>query len=98
MNTEQWGTPLALDPGQHNIEAIAPGKEPWKTTVNVLAIGQTVTIVVPALAKAVALLAPAPNAIAPGAIGNGSAAVPIGNQPSEPTRDRGGYGFDQRIA
>lgn len=29
-----WGTPVPVDPGPHVIEASAPGKKPWKSTVD----------------------------------------------------------------
>jgi hypothetical protein len=31
----QWGTPVAVDPGEHVVEASAPGKRLWRTTVTV---------------------------------------------------------------
>ncbi len=45
-----WGTPLAVDPGDHVIEASAPGKLAWKTTVRVGPQGDKQTVSVPALA------------------------------------------------
>jgi PEGA domain-containing protein len=43
------GTPLPLDPGEHTIEASAPGYEPWHTRITVAAVRKTVTITVPPL-------------------------------------------------
>lgn len=30
-----WGSPIPVDPGKHTIEAEAPGREPWSTTIDV---------------------------------------------------------------
>ncbi len=43
-----WGTPVPVDPGAHVIEASAPGKTTWKTTVEVRSAPST-SVVVPAL-------------------------------------------------
>ncbi len=56
----QWGTPLPIDPGPHTFEASAPGKMPWRDTVDVRGEGATVDVVVPALADAPIAPAPAP--------------------------------------
>ena len=45
-----WGSPLPVDPGNHSIVANAPGRMPWRTTVQVPAGGAHVTITVPPLA------------------------------------------------
>jgi serine/threonine-protein kinase len=47
-----WGTASAVDPGSHVIEAKAPSKKPWKTTVEVAANGAAATVTVPALEAA----------------------------------------------
>ncbi|MFZ5893438.1 MAG: hypothetical protein ACOY0T_20420 [Myxococcota bacterium] len=44
-----WGTALALDPGEYEIHASAPGHRAWKTSVTLSAGGGTVTVTVPAL-------------------------------------------------
>jgi hypothetical protein len=54
------GTPLPLDPGEHTIEARAPGYEPWHTRITVAAVRKTVTITVPALTPTSAPADPAP--------------------------------------
>jgi len=55
----EWGTPLPVDPGQHEIRASAPGKIAWNTMVRVDVRGRE-TVTVPRLADA-----PAPAAAAP---------------------------------
>lgn len=44
-----WGSDLPVDPGTHTIEATAPGKRAWKTTVEVASTSQVTKILVPAL-------------------------------------------------
>jgi hypothetical protein len=45
-----WGTSMPIDPGTYRIEASAPGKEPWSTSIEVPASGETLSVQVPALA------------------------------------------------
>ncbi len=45
----QWGTPLPIDPGDHQFEASAPGKVTWKQTFPLKGEGQTLDVVVPSL-------------------------------------------------
>jgi hypothetical protein len=47
-----WGSRIPTDPGEHVIEASAPGKQPWRTTVTVLPDGDVQTIAVQALEDA----------------------------------------------
>jgi hypothetical protein len=61
------GTPIAVDPGSHAIEATAPGYTVWSTTVTV-ADGAVQVVEIPALVKAAA---PPPAAVAAGG-GGGS--------------------------
>jgi hypothetical protein len=44
-----WGAAVPIDPGAHVIEATAPGKAPWKTTITVEAKAGVTTITVPVL-------------------------------------------------
>jgi hypothetical protein len=46
-----FGTATTLDPGQHSVEATAPGRKRWSTTVTLAADGKTVTVEVPVLAS-----------------------------------------------
>jgi serine/threonine-protein kinase len=46
---EAWGVLIPVDPGSHEVEASAPGKKPWATTVAV-ALRESKDVVVPPLA------------------------------------------------
>ena len=46
------GTPVPVDPGQHVIEARAPGKKPWKKIVDVPPTAGRITVEIPALEDA----------------------------------------------
>lgn len=48
------GTAVPVDPGPHAVEASAPGKKAWSTTVDVSATTPLVTVTVPVLADDVA--------------------------------------------
>jgi tetratricopeptide (TPR) repeat protein len=57
--TADLGSAIAVDPGDHDIEASAPGLTTWTVTVSVRAEGHTVDVSVPAL------IAPPPALVAP---------------------------------
>lgn len=57
-----WGTGVPLDPGEHAVEATAPGKRPWKATVKIGAEAQAQTVKVPVLEDEPAAAA-APQAV-----------------------------------
>jgi len=44
-----WGTAVPVDPGSHLVEATAPGKKPWRSTVKVEGDKASVVVTVPAL-------------------------------------------------
>jgi hypothetical protein len=46
VHSGQWGSPVPVDPGNHTIEASAPGKQTWTKAQDVEGVGQTVTILV----------------------------------------------------
>jgi hypothetical protein len=56
----QWGLPVPVDPGSHAIEARAPGKTTWQSTVTTGAEGSTTDVVVPALKDEAPAPTPAP--------------------------------------
>ena len=45
----QWGTPVAVDPGEHVVEAAAPGKRPWRRTIVVGDEGEKNEVFIPPL-------------------------------------------------
>lgn len=80
----QWGSPVPVDPGNHTIEASAPGKQTWTKTQDVEGVGQTVTVHVDALADAP--VAPPPAA---GATPSGAPATPEATPSSSPLKTVG---------
>jgi hypothetical protein len=62
LGEAQWGTPLPIDPGEHTVEATAPGKRTWRTTVNVQTEGATIDVPVPVLEDEVIAAVPSPHA------------------------------------
>jgi hypothetical protein len=56
-----WGIGIPVDPGDHAIEATAPGRLPWSSHVAIGAAGDTKQVTVPALAAVEA--PPAPVAV-----------------------------------
>jgi eukaryotic-like serine/threonine-protein kinase len=45
----QWGTPVAVDPGEHVVEASAPGKRPWRRIITVGDEGEKNEVYIPPL-------------------------------------------------
>jgi serine/threonine-protein kinase len=61
MDAATWGTPIALDPGEHHIAATAPGYKPWSATLNIAGEASTQSLDVPALEP----LPPKPKPVEP---------------------------------
>ena len=59
----EWGVPIPVDPGAHVIEASAPTKKPWQTTLTIAAGAAPTTVEIPLLEDAPAP-PPAPVPIA----------------------------------
>ncbi len=49
VGTESLGIALPIDPGSHVVEAVAPGKRPWKTTIEFRRDGEAQSLEIPAL-------------------------------------------------
>jgi len=73
-----WGIPVPVDPGDHEIKAIAPGHKAWSTTLNVKGEGMHAEVQVPVLA----VEAGPPVEIAP--------AHPAAPSPEAPSTQKGG--------
>ena len=79
----ELGTPIPLDPGPHTVEAVAPGKQKWSSTVQ-LADAAKVDVSVPALT-------PVPgNASHANAATTAAAAKPVEPPPPESTNSGSG--------
>jgi len=76
LGSAQWGTAVPIDPGEHALEAKAPGKKNWSTTFVVTAQSPTVTVVVPPLEDEVT---GAPSVSAP------SKVVPVSEPQTQPS-------------
>lgn len=62
-----WGVPLPVDPGPHAVEASAPGRQTWTTTLTIAAEPRTTAVVVPPLqtSSTTSSVSPPPVAGAP---------------------------------
>lgn len=49
IEAEAWGKAVAIDPGTYTISAKAPGKKPWRKTVEIKTGASVVTTIVPEL-------------------------------------------------
>ncbi|AUX44129.1 uncharacterized protein SOCE26_055910 [Sorangium cellulosum] len=72
----QWGIPVPVDPGQHTIEAAAPGRAPFTRTVELTRAGASETVAVPPLAAGAGPAAPATPPAATAARPGAAAARP----------------------
>lgn len=61
----QWGTPLPVDAGGHDVEVTAPGHQSWKKQVEVVADGAAVVVKIKPLKRLARTAAP-PSAQVPG--------------------------------
>jgi hypothetical protein len=63
VGAAQWGLSIPVDPGSHTIQAHAPGKKDWQTTITVPADASTQAVSVPLLENApIAETSATPNA------------------------------------
>lgn len=95
-----WGSALPLDPGEHRIEASAPGRRAWSTTVRLERAGETTGTEVPALEPesqaSAAAIPPTPSAsAAPGATPAPPPKQP-GPAPVQPTPSTSSSGSTQK--
>jgi hypothetical protein len=62
VDAAELGTPIPVDPGPHQVEASAPGKAPWSTTVEVTGDAARVSVDIPQLDEAPSGGTPPPSA------------------------------------
>jgi serine/threonine-protein kinase len=79
-----WGQPVPVDPGSHTLEAAAPGKKPWSTSVQIAAGKPVETVTIPVLENAPEAPAPVVAAAASGATGPAAGAGPTGRDRPDP--------------
>jgi len=51
VKADSWGTCVPVDPGEHSVEASAPGRQSWSTTVTLTGDGASASVTVPPLAE-----------------------------------------------
>jgi hypothetical protein len=64
LDDAAWGAPIPLDPGKHEVRAVAPHKRSWSTTVDLKTEGSLSTVNVPKLEDALEA-APWPTVVGP---------------------------------
>ncbi len=79
-----WGVPVPVDPGDHEIKALAPGHKGWSTSMKVVGEGTHAEVQVPVLAveagPPIVAIAPAPAPAAPTAAPPAAAPTKMGTQ------------------
>jgi hypothetical protein len=79
ITSASYGIGMPLDPGEHLLEARAPNRLPWSTTLAVSAGAEDRTVIVPPLAiEPPRTPPPAPSRVVPIAIAGGTAALSFG--------------------
>lgn len=79
LQEAELGSPIPVDPGEHTIEAVAPGKQPWSSKVQVAGDAAKVSVEIPKLQAAGEPAA---------ATGSSAAAVTTTPESSPPAYDR----------
>jgi hypothetical protein len=85
-----WGSGIPVDPGDHVIDAVAPGKIPWRQSVVIAAKSDTKTVTVPQLEDAVTAdraSSQAAPAASPGAVARAEAEAQL-SPPEKATAER----------
>lgn len=99
-----WGVAAPVDPGDHVVQATAPGKQTWSTHVSIGSSGDQKTIQVPELGDLAAASSDSPSSTDSSASGDSTAAPVSGiaadtkEAPAEPPAPTGDVGSSQRIA
>jgi len=75
----QFGVPIPMDPGAHNVTASMPGRKTWETSIEIKTKGEVVRVDVPMLAVQ--------SAVTPGAAPTRADAKPLARQSPSPAKN-----------
>jgi hypothetical protein len=85
LQAAELGSPIPVDPGEHVIEAVAPGKHPWSSKVQVAGDAAKVSVEIPKL-QADSEPAVAPAASAPVVTTSPATSAPPSDKPASSTQ------------
>src|SRR5882724_3542569 len=82
LQEAELGSPIPVDPGEHVIEAAAPGKQPWSSKIQVGADAAKVAVEIPALQPASGSPAAATSATPAVTTTTGPSGAPLADKPA----------------
>jgi hypothetical protein len=89
VGNAEWGTAIPVDPGDHGLEVIAPGKKKWTSTAKVGPKSDAVTVNVPVLEDEPKAVTPPPATTSPAQAATAQPVAPAA-EPPPPAAHAGG--------